>query len=125
MRNRAIDRRLAACLIAAVGLLVAVGAGVGRGGDADQFGARSSAAVSATGVFGSASGGGLDTRVQRHVDAGPGHRAAFDQVGLDGPASSSRNPGPGVAARAAVLERAGHPERLGQILLRGPPGPSA
>jgi hypothetical protein len=116
--------RRSAFLVAIVGLLLAVGAGVGRGGDADQFRGRSPAAVSATGAFGSAPGGALDTRVQRHRDASPGQRAS-DHVDLTGVPSRTHSAGPGVWALAGALERAGHPERLGHILLRGPPGPSA
>jgi hypothetical protein len=117
-------RRRSALLVALVGLLVTVGTGVGRAGDADRFRGRSPVAVSTTGIIGSAAGGAPDTRVQRHRDAGPGQRAS-DHVGLGGPPSRTRIGGPSVWALAATLERAGHPERLGHILLRGPPGPSA
>jgi hypothetical protein len=97
---------------------------VGRAGQADQFPARSGPAVSATGAIGSGTGGAVDTRVLRHIEVGQGQRTSHhDAVG--GPVSLSRNPRPWVTALAAVLERAGHPERLGHILLRGPPGPSA
>jgi hypothetical protein len=117
-------RRRVALLVAVVGLLVAVGAGVGHDDDAAQFRGRAPAAVSATGAFGSTAGGAPDTRVQRHLDAGQGQRLS-DHVGLGGSPSRGPSPAPVVAALAAVLERAGHPERLGHILLRGPPGPSA
>jgi hypothetical protein len=117
-------RRRWAFVVAAVGLLVAVGAGVGSAGDADQFRARSSAAVSATGAIGSGTGGALDTRVQRDIEAGQRQRTPHHD-GVGGPASLSQSPRPWLRALAGVLERAGHPERLGQILLRGPPGLSA
>jgi hypothetical protein len=116
-------RRLA-LLVAAVGLLVAVGAGVGPAGAADQFRARASAAVSASAAIGSGTGGALDTRVQRGIEVGQGQRTSHHD-GVGGPASLGQSPRPWVGALAAILERAGHPERLGQILLRGPPGPSA
>ena len=117
-------RRRLALLVAAVGVLVAVGAGVGSAREADHFQARSSAAVSATGAIGSGTGGALDTRVLRNIEVGQGQRTShLDGVGS--PPSRSQTPRPRVAALASVLERAGHPERLGHILLRGPPGPSA
>jgi hypothetical protein len=116
--------RRSAFLVAIVGLLVAVGAGAGQGGDADQFRGHSPAAVSATGVFGSAPGGALDTRIQRHRDASSGQRAS-DQFELSGVPSRTHSAGPGLWALAGALERAGHPERLGHIFLRGPPSPSA
>ena len=118
------QRRRGALLVALVGLLVAVGAGVGHADDAAQFRGRSQAAVSATGAFGSSSGGAPDTRVQRPLDAGQGQRAS-DHVALGNAGSRGHSPAPVVAALASVLERAGHPERFGHILLRGPPGPSA
>jgi hypothetical protein len=118
------QQRRVALLVALVGLLVAVGAGVGHADDAAQFRGRSQAAVSATGAFGSSSGGAPDTRVQRHLDAGQGQRTS-DHVGLGNAPSRGQSPAAVVAALASVLERAGHPERLGHILLRGPPGPSA
>jgi hypothetical protein len=117
-------RQRLALLVAAVGLLVAVGAGVGSAGEADQFRAWSSAAVSASGAISSGTGGALDTRVLRSLEVGQGQRTSHHD-GVGGPPSLSQNPRPSVAALASVLERAGHPERLGHILLRGPPGPSA
>jgi hypothetical protein len=117
-------RQRLALLVAAVGLLVAVGAGVGTAGEADQVRARSSAAVSATGAIGSGTGGALEPRFLRNTEVGQEQRTPhLDGVG--GPPSLRPTPRPRVAALASVLERAGHPERLGHILLRGPPGPSA
>ena len=118
------ERWRSTLLFAAVGVLVAVGAGVGNAGGAEQLQTRSSAVVSATPAIGLGTGGVLDTRVQRPPDAGPRHRTTHHD-GLGGPVAPGRSPQPWARTLAGILERAGHPERLGQILLRGPPGPSA
>lgn len=111
-------------LFGAVALLLAVGAGVGSAGDAETTAGRSNAAVTAPGVIGSLTGGALDPRLQRDTKIENGQRLSR-QDALSGPAS----PGPQYRARtvalAAVLQRADHPERVGPILLRGPPASSA
>src|SRR5437764_13159161 len=116
--------RRVAFLFAAVALLLAVGFGVGSAGDADQFRAHSSPAISAAGAIGSGTGGALDTRVQRETEVRAGQGNPH-RDGAGGPPSLGRSPQPWVRTLAATLEHAGHPERLGHILLRGPPGPSA
>lgn len=111
-------------VIAVVGLLVGVPAEVSRAADADQSRIRSSVAISPTGLIASRAGEPLDTRLQRDTRADKGQRS-FRQDSSTGPVSAGRRAQGGAAALAAVLERAGHPERVGHILLRGPPDPSA
>jgi hypothetical protein len=81
-------------------------------------------AISTTGVIGSGAGEAHDTRLQRDTRAEKRQRS-IRQVGLAGPASPGQRPRARVAALAAVLERSGHPERLGHIVLRGPPASSS
>jgi hypothetical protein len=111
-------------LVAAVAVLVGAGAGVGNAGEAEQFRGRSSAAVSANAAISAGAGGTLDTRVQRDINAGQRYRTPH-HAGVGGPTSLGHSRRPWVQAQAGVLERAAHPERLVQILLRGPPGRSA
>jgi hypothetical protein len=110
--------------VAVIGLLVGLPVKVGHTGAADQLRIRSSVAISTTGVIASGAGEALDTRLQRDTRAEKGQRSVR-QAGLTGPASSAQRPRAWAAALAGVLERAGHPERVGHILLRGPPGSSA
>jgi len=109
--------------VAVLGLLVGLPAEVGPTGGAEQWRIRSSAAISTTGVIGTAAGEAHDTRLQRDTRAEKGQRSVR-QDGLTGAASPGRRPRGSAAALAAVLERSGHPERVGHILLRGPPGSS-
>ena len=115
--------RRVALVVAVVGLLVGVPAGVSRAADVDQSRIRSNVAISPTGILASRAGEPLDTRLQRETAADKGQRSAR-QDSSTGPTASGRGAPQWVAALAAVLERAGHPERVGQILLRGPPGSS-
>ncbi|HEV7861334.1 MAG TPA: hypothetical protein VGR20_01500 [Acidimicrobiia bacterium] len=126
--------RTSALVLAALILLSALGAGLGKTPDAEQFRPRLHAVLGSGDAIGLGAGGlgagglgagrALDTRLQRDAEHRPGQRTARTD-GLAGPPSVSPVPGPWVSTLAATLERAGHPERLGQILLRGPPGPSA
>ena len=110
-------------LVTALGLLLGATAGVAHPGDTDQFRARSSAILSTTGLIAAGPAEGLDTRLQRPTKAAAGAQAVRHDS-LAGPDSTGLRPAAGAAALAAVLERAGHPERAGNVLLRGPPGPS-
>lgn len=115
--------RRVALVVAVAGLLVGVPAGMSRPADADQSRILSSAAFSPTGLLASRVGEPLDTRLQRDTAADKGQRSVR-QVASTGPTAHGRPP-QRVVSLAAVLERAGHPERVGQILLRGPPASSA
>jgi hypothetical protein len=110
-------------LVAAVTILLAVGAGVGHAGDSEKFWASSTPAVTAGSTMGAGAAGTLDPRLQRDIGAGGGHRSSRLD-GLREPAVPGQWRGGSSAAVAAVLERAGHPERVGVILRRGPPGSS-
>jgi hypothetical protein len=117
--------RLPALTIAALVLLVTLGVGPGANGpDVDQFQGRLHAVVGSGAAIGSGTGAALETRLQRDTELRPGQRTSRHD-GLAGAATLTRAPGRGGPTPAALLERAGHPERLGHILLRGPPGPSA
>ena len=111
-------------LILSVGLLVASGGRIGRADGSGQGAVRSSTAIEAANTFGLAPAGAPDTRVQRDLEPRTGQRTAAP-AGLGGLGAAHAVPAPRSAAVEATLERAGHPERTGQILLRGPPGPSA
>ncbi|HKY75300.1 MAG TPA: hypothetical protein VJS45_04110 [Acidimicrobiia bacterium] len=115
--------RRVALAVAVVGLLVGAPTGVSRAADVDQPRIRSSITLSPTGLLASRPGEPLDTRLQRDTATDKGQRSTR-QDSSTGPAASGRRAQQWVAALAAVLERAGHPERVGQILLRGPPGSS-
>jgi hypothetical protein len=110
--------------VAVIGLLIGLPVEVSHTGAADQLRIRSSVAIATSGVIASGAGEALDTRLQRDTRAEKGQRSVR-QTGLTGPASPARRPRAWAAALAGVLERAGHPERVGHILVRGPPGPSA
>lgn len=116
--------RRVALVVAVAGLLVGVPAGMSRPADADQSRILSSAAFSPTGLLASRVGEPLDTRLQRDTAADKGQRSVR-QVASTGPTAHGRPAPQRVVSLAAVLERAGHPERVGQILLRGPPASSA
>ena len=105
--------------VAVLGLLVGVPAQL-----SGTAGPHSGVAITTTGVIASGSGEAVDTRLQRDTKAQKGQRSVR-QDGLTGPASAERRAQSSVAALAGVLERAGHPERIGHILLRGPPASSA
>ena len=115
--------RRMALVLAVVGLLVGVPAGASRADDADQSRIRSDVAISPIDLLASRAGEPIDTRLQRDTNAEKGQRSVR-QDGSTGPTSPERRAQRWAAALAAVLERAGHPERVGEILLRGPPGPS-
>lgn len=111
-------------LFFAVALLIGAGGAVGASARADHFPARSDAVVGAAGILGPGTGAAHDPRLQRDADAGPSHRPSrHDTLG----AASSLGPQstPSFGAVAGIAERAGHPERLGAIRRRGPPGASA
>jgi hypothetical protein len=103
--------------VAVMALLVGLPAEAGHSGGSDQFRIRSSVAFSTTGVIASGAGEALDIRLQRDTRAEKGQRSVR-QDGLTRPASPGRRPQAWAAALAAVLERSGHPERIGHILLR-------
>lgn len=110
-------------VVAVVGLLVGVPAGASRAADLDQSRIRSGIAISPIGLLASRAGEPLDTRLQRDTAPEKGQRSVR-QDNSTGPSGQGRQTPQWVAAVAALLERAGHPERVGQILLRGPPGSS-
>jgi hypothetical protein len=112
-------------LVGAVTVLLASGTGVGHAGDSERFWGSGSPAVTAGATLGPGVSGTLDPRLQRDIGAGSGHHCSRHDDGLDGPPVLGQQPRPVLGALAAVLERAGHPERVGRILLRGPPGSSA
>jgi len=115
--------RQAMLAVAVIAVLVGLPAETGRTGGADQVRIGSTVAISTTGVIADRAGEGLDTRLQRDTRGEKGPRSVR-QDGLTGPAAPGRRPGAWAAALAAVLEHSGHPERVGHILLRGPPGSS-
>jgi len=110
-------------VVAVVGLLVGVPAGASRAADLDQSRIRSGIATSPIGLLASRAGEPLDTRLQRDTAPEKGQRSVR-QDNSTGPSGQGCQTPQWVAAVAALLERAGHPERVGQILLRGPPGSS-
>ena len=105
--------------VAVLGLLLSVPAQPGG-----TAGPHPGAAISTTGVIASGAGEAVNTRLQRDTKAEKGQRSVR-QDGLTGPASPGWRGQAWAAALAAVLERAGHPERVGHILLRGLPALSA
>jgi hypothetical protein len=106
-------------LFGALALLVGVAAGVRAVGVPEKLDGSTSPAVTTTGLFGPAAGA-ADTRVQRHVEIGKAQQGSrLDGVG--GSAARTQASQAWVTTLAAILERAGHPERVGHILLRGPP----
>lgn len=115
--------RRSSLLFGVVALLVGLGAGVGHGNATDQLHGQS-AVLSASALVGSGPAGAPDTRFQRNVAFGERHVGSR----IDGLAASlarAQACRAWVVALAAVVERAGHPERVGHILLRGPPATSA
>jgi hypothetical protein len=111
-------------LVGAVTVLLAAGTGVGHAGDAERAWTSSSPAVTAGGTIGSGAAGTLDPRLQRDIGSGNAQRSSRHD-GLEAGAVAAQQRRASLGALAAVLERAGHPERVGVILRRGPPGPSA
>ena len=110
-------------ILGSVALLVGLTGGLGGFDGAERLGSRSAATITATGFIGSATGA-PETRVQRDVGAGerqPGWRLE----GVAKPPTSARASRAWAAALAAMRERAEHPERVGHILVRGPPAASA
>jgi hypothetical protein len=110
-------------LVGAVVAVLAAGAGVGQAADTGRSWAPTSPAVTAGGTIGSGAAGALDTRLQRDIEAGKGQRCSRHDA-LSGDPVIGQRQRVALGALAAVLERAGHPERIGRILLRGPPAPS-
>ena len=117
------ELRRARWLLATIAVVLAAGVGIGRA-DVGQVGTQSSGAIQSIGVVHSGTSGLFDSRSTRNIDAGKLHRP-FDHEGVTNAESGHSRSLPWVQAQAGVLERADHPERLGRILLRGPPGPSA
>jgi hypothetical protein len=111
-------------LVGAVTVLLATGTAVGHAGDAERAWGSSAPAVTAGGTIGSGAAGTLDPRLQRDVGAGNGQRSSRHD-GLSATAVLAQRRRASQGALAAVLERAGHPERVGLILRRGPPASSA
>lgn len=111
-------------LVGAVTVLLAAGAGVGHAGDTERLWGSSGPAVTAGSTIGAGAAGAPDTRLQRDIEAGKGQRGSRHDA-LGGPSVIGQRPRVAQGALAAVLERAGHPERVGPILLRGPPESSA
>ncbi|MCA1842056.1 MAG: hypothetical protein LC792_02490 [Actinobacteria bacterium] len=112
-------------LVGAVTVLLASGTGVGHAGDSERLWGSTGPAVTAGGTIGSGASGTLDPRLQRDVGAGSGHHCCRHDDVLSGPPVLGQQRRLALDALAAVLERAGHPERVGHVLLRGPPGSSA
>jgi hypothetical protein len=110
--------------VAAMALLVGLPAEADHSGGAEQLRIRSNVAISTTGMIASGAGEAHDTRLQRDTRAEKAQRS-IRQDGLTDPVSPGRRPRSRAAALAAVLERSGHPERVGHILLRGPPDSSS
>lgn len=104
-------------------LLVGVAAGPGSSRESARFGPGSAPTITATGLLGSATSA-PDARLQREIESGKGQRLSRHDA-LASPASIAPSTRASVQALAGALERAGHPERIGQILLRGPPATSA
>jgi hypothetical protein len=123
MRTAARLRQLT-LLVTALGLLLGATAGVAlRTGDLDRSRIRSSAALSTVSLVATPQADGLDSRLQRPTKAQLGGQAVRHDT-VAGPGLLGLRSAKWAAALAAVIERAGHPERAGHILLRGPPGPS-
>jgi hypothetical protein len=111
-------------LVTALGLLLGATAGVAlRTGELDRSRIRSSAALSTVSLIAIPQADGLDSRLQRPTKAQLGGQAVRHDT-VAGPGLVGLRSARWAAALAAVIERAGHPERAGHILLRGPPGPS-
>ena len=118
-------RRLGVALgavVLLVGLAARGGGGLGR--ETEKFGGQADATFTANGFLGSPAGGTSHSRVQRDLEVEKGqHGSRLD--GVHGPAGLAHVSSAYVTALAAIVERAGHPERLGHILVRGPPPTSA
>ena len=115
--------RPSALVVAAVTLLITLGQGLGSTSDAER-GPTGSSAAAIVGAIGAAPPGLLDTRVQRGVELRQGDRAS-QHHDLSGQAALNPCPPRWVRALAGVLERADHPERLGETCPRGPPALSS
>jgi hypothetical protein len=115
--------RQSVLLVGVFALLVGLGAGVGHPRATNRLEGQS-AVLSASTLVGSGPAGAPDTRFQRDVAFGERHVGSR----LDGLAASlaqAQASRARIVALAAVVEWAGHPERIGHILLRGPPTASA
>jgi hypothetical protein len=110
--------------VAAMALLIGLPAEAGHSDGAEQLRSRSNVAISTTGTIASGAGEAHDTRLQRDTRAEKAQRS-IRQDGQTDPASQGRHPRAWAVALAAALERSGHPERVGHILLRGPPDSSS
>jgi len=111
-------------LVTALGLLLGATAGVAlRTGELDRSRIRSSAALSTVSLIALPQADGLDSRLQRPTKAQLGGQAVRHDT-VAGPGLAGLRSARWAAALAAVIERAGHPERAGHILLRGPPDPA-
>ena len=107
-------------VLAAIALVVGIPSEASRAGEADRSSFRSSVAFASTGFIAARAGEAVETRLQRDTKSEKGQRSVR-QDGVSGPSSSGGQLRRSATALAAVLERAGHPERVGHILLRGPP----
>jgi hypothetical protein len=121
--NGTVRLRRVTLLATALAMLLGGAAGVAHAGDADQLRIRSSAVLSPTGLFVAGQADGPDTRLQRPAQ-GDVRAAGVRHDSVTGSGSEGQRPAAWAATLAAVLERAGHPERTGHIVLRGPPGSS-
>jgi hypothetical protein len=119
------NRRLRASRLVLVGLLLLgfIATDPGSRPNVDPAHGRLDAVVAAGPAVWSGPAAGLATRLQGDTGSRPGARTS--RPGLTSSPSPDQFSGPSVPRTAALLERAAHPERLGGILLRGPPGLSA
>lgn len=105
--------------IAAVTVLVTFGAGLGNRRDPEQDRSGSSPAV-APGAIGAGPLGLFDTRLQSDIEPGRGEPSPHHH-GLSSRAVLLRAQESWAWALTTPFEHAGHPERNGQVCLRGPP----
>lgn len=121
--NRAGRAQRWVLLVAAAALLAGLSANAGRGAGGGRFEGQSGV-LGASALVGPGPAGAPGTRLQRDVGFGERHLGSrVDGIGgprVQAPASQAWG-----AAPAAAIERAGHPERVGPVLLRGPPATSA
>jgi hypothetical protein len=110
-------------LVAAAALLIGLSANAGHDSSGGRFEGQSG--VLGTGALvGPGPAGAPDTRLQR--DVGFGQRHLGSRVdGIGGPRVQAPVSQAWGAAPPAAIERAEHPERVGPVLLRGPPALSA
>lgn len=111
-------------VLGAIALLAGIAAaGLGDSDGPERPSHRSATAITAAAYIGSASTA-PETRLGRDIESGKGQRGPRHDSS-DAAASAAPQPRSRIEALAAVLEEAGHPERTGHILLRGPPAATA